>query len=85
MSRFCHGRLAPDRRLIILHQFRGNANSEIKDARDLKKASEACGLIIAGFISLDLSRLEAQTCSQVLLRQSGNNAGLDLDFRQRVQ
>ena len=28
-------------------------------SRDLKKAGEACGLIIAGFMSLDLLRVEA--------------------------
>jgi hypothetical protein len=59
------------------HELSGIANSEIKSARDLKKTGEACGLIVAGFVSLDLLRLDAKTCSQVLLRQSGSNASLD--------
>ena len=47
---------------LLLDHLYSVANTETEQACDLAKPCEACSLIIAGFVALDLLRLHTQTC-----------------------
>ena len=71
-------------RLLLDHLY-SLANIETEQACNLAKPCEACSLIIAGFVALDLLGLHTQTRCEILLRPSRRDPRLNEHLRQSFE